>query len=57
MSLEELIGREKLWRVKPQERQRHETRPQGSARMKPSRVCKRPKREGVQVELDEKPIR
>ena len=31
---------------KPHERQRHETRPQGRAKRKPSRVCKRPRREG-----------
>lgn len=31
----------------PQERQRHETRPQGAVRMKPSRACERSKREGA----------
>lgn len=42
--------------MKPHERQRHETRPQGLVRIKPSRVWERPKREGVRVEPDSMPI-
>jgi len=34
---------------KPHERQRHETRPQGRAKINPSRVCERPRREGCPV--------
>lgn len=46
-----------LKRRKPQERQRHETRPQGRARTKPSRTCERSKGEGARVEPGNAPTR